>query len=929
MDLAQLAISVRSDDAQTAGQRLDGMARASRQAERGVQSLDRRSSGLGGTLGNVQRQAMAVAAALGLAFSTGSAINGALEISRATGELSTLLPGASDRLDAMTAAANRFGVTFGTGERSQLAAFYAAVSAGATDATQAIERVDAANRLAIGGAASLDGSIAILNTATNAYAAQALSAADASDVLFTGVRAGVTTIEELSGSLGRVIPTASSMGIGFDELVASVAALTTQGQDTALAVTGISGALTQILRPSAQAQQLAQELGLEFNATGLRARGFAGFMQEVVRATGGSEEAMATLFGSVEALRAVLSLAGEGGVRFAEIMEMMENRAEASQTAYERMAQEFDQRWNRVTAFATQQAVRFGNALLGVLIPAAEEVIKVFTRADDRSRALEVVLTALGVVAGVTLVNHVVALTTALAAKTAAFVTAIPAVRAYAMSVALVGPASATASAAVTALGVAVRFALGPVGVIITALGLLTLAWQENGRSAEITRQAYDRARGGLQDLTSAQYEATEAGVELLRSDIARVSALREESRSAYEAAAATLELARARVRAAQAGGSREGAIEYRRQAREIEYDLAAIRGALQGHSKNVTDLETNLQSLLAQIEARGQANRQSRRDTANAERLERDRAFHEMLLNAESAVAASRQMIAEQEAAKLKEMALERERTQMEAAQALEFLAWQMAETALERMEMEHLRRMEILREARNAELLTEQEFLERRNAMQADYDAARNRIMLASAANGFGSLAEIVGAAAGETSAAYTALFAISKGFAIAESVIAMQQAIAKALAMGFPQNIPLMAQAAASGAQIISTIQSTQPGFQSGTSWTGSGPVNGIAGVVHNREAVLNAPARAGVGGAAVDYMNRYHRLPPSDSGKGGNTVYIDARGATVDAVEGIKRAMAELQYRVEEVDRSVPARVISTLVDNRELSGRFVD
>lgn len=115
----------------------------------------------------------------------------------------------------------------------------------------------------------------------------------------------------------------------------------------------------------------------------------------------------------------------------------------------------------------------------------------------------------------------------------------------------------------------------------------------------------------------------------------------------------------------------------------------------------------------------------------------------------------------------------------------------------------------------------------------------------------------------------------------------------------------------------------------GFQSGTSWTGSGPVNGIAGVVHNREAVLNAPARAGVGGAAVDYMNRYHRLPPSDSGKGGNTVYIDARGATVDAVEGIKRAMAELQYRVEEVDRSVPARVISTLVDNRELSGRFVD
>ena len=66
---------------------------------------------------------------------------------------------------------------------------------------------------------------------------------------------------------------------------------------------------------------------------------------------------------------------------------------------------------------------------------------------------------------------------------------------------------------------------------------------------------------------------------------------------------------------------------------------------------------------------------------------------------------------------------------------------------------------------------------------------------------------------------------LFGISKGFAIAESIIAIQQSIAKAAALGFPQNIPIMAQAAAQGASIVQTITSTQPrGFEKGGLVTG---------------------------------------------------------------------------------------------------------
>ncbi|EKH9212918.1 hypothetical protein PN39_05545 [Vibrio anguillarum] len=75
------------------------------------------------------------------------------------------------------------------------------------------------------------------------------------------------------------------------------------------------------------------------------------------------------------------------------------------------------------------------------------------------------------------------------------------------------------------------------------------------------------------------------------------------------------------------------------------------------------------------------------------------------------------------------------------------------------------------------------------------------------------FGSMADIAGAFAGEQSGIYKAMFAASKAFAIAESIIKIQQGIASAAALPFPANIPAMATVAASTASIVSTIQSTQ--------------------------------------------------------------------------------------------------------------------
>ena len=79
----------------------------------------------------------------------------------------------------------------------------------------------------------------------------------------------------------------------------------------------------------------------------------------------------------------------------------------------------------------------------------------------------------------------------------------------------------------------------------------------------------------------------------------------------------------------------------------------------------------------------------------------------------------------------------------------------------------------------------------------------------MLGSASGFFDGLAGMAEAAAGEQSGIYRATFALSKGFATAKAALDMQMAISDAMSKGFPQNIPLMAQAASAGAQIASTI------------------------------------------------------------------------------------------------------------------------
>lgn len=96
-----------------------------------------------------------------------------------------------------------------------------------------------------------------------------------------------------------------------------------------------------------------------------------------------------------------------------------------------------------------------------------------------------------------------------------------------------------------------------------------------------------------------------------------------------------------------------------------------------------------------------------------------------------------------------------------------------------------------------------------------EADKQQQNMSQLLGASSDFFGQMAGLVGDYAGDSSSAYKALFAVSKGFSIAQAGMNMFMAISNAAALPWPANIPAMAVAAAQGANLISQIKGSNYG------------------------------------------------------------------------------------------------------------------
>ncbi|UTJ74829.1 phage tail length tape measure family protein [Klebsiella pneumoniae] len=136
---------------------------------------------------------------------------------------------------------------------------------------------------------------------------------------------------------------------------------------------------------------------------------------------------------------------------------------------------------------------------------------------------------------------------------------------------------------------------------------------------------------------------------------------------------------------------------------------------------------------------------------------------------------------------------------------------------------------------------------------------EAQKNTIISAATQSLFDSTADIMRTGFGEQSAIYKVAFAASKAFAIADSMVKIQQAIASgAVSAPYPANIIAMASIAAQTASIVSNIQAVSGvGFSSG-GYTGPGGKYQPAGIVHKGEYVFDQASTNRIGVSQLEAL-----------------------------------------------------------------------
>jgi phage-related protein len=107
------------------------------------------------------------------------------------------------------------------------------------------------------------------------------------------------------------------VGVGFDEVGAAMAFITTQGPGASEAATQMKAALTSLLNPNETLSKALQSVGIESGSAMLAEYGLVESLNIVKQSVGGSQDAMAKALGSTMALNGATALLGSGYTDFA------------------------------------------------------------------------------------------------------------------------------------------------------------------------------------------------------------------------------------------------------------------------------------------------------------------------------------------------------------------------------------------------------------------------------------------------------------------------------------------------------------------------------------------------------------------------------------------------------------------------------------
>jgi TP901 family phage tail tape measure protein len=376
-----------------------GVSIAMRQAQQafegGLAGIGQRIDAVGQQISGIGIQITRAFAPVGIAL--GFATKGAIDFQESMVNVQAVTGKSADEMKALSAEVLAIGRNSRAGPQEVAKAFYDIVG-GVSDASTHMDILKASVKTAEAGNAELAGTTKALISIMNSYKFSAKDAAFVSDVLTMTVGKGVGTMDEFASAFPQVTGLARSMGIRLDDLGASMAYLTTQGNTASQSATQLGAIMSAMLNPNEKMKKALKELGFESGEAAVKQLGLIGALQALKNGKYGGE--FSSLLGSIEAMRGSTALLNTDVKGFTKsFKDGLKGATDAAQKIQlQSVAAQFDLLKSRVAALG----IEIANALLPSLgqimervAPIIDKVIEWITANPQLAGAITLVAAAL------------------------------------------------------------------------------------------------------------------------------------------------------------------------------------------------------------------------------------------------------------------------------------------------------------------------------------------------------------------------------------------------------------------------------------------------------------------------------------------------------------------------------------------------------
>lgn len=306
------------------------------------------------------------------AFLTG-AVKGASDFQDGMNKMSTLFDTSKTSVKGLSSEFLNLSNKTGISATELAEAGYQALSAG-----QSVDKVgkfvETAGNLAKAGFTSTTTAVDVLTTAMNAYGKNAGSADDIANKLVRTQNLGKTTVDELASSMGKIIPTASSMGVNIDNLTSGYVSLTKQGISTAESTTYMNSMLNELGDSSTNLGKIIKEkTGMSFQDCMKSGMSLGDVLKVTKDYADENGIAYNELWGNAEAGKAGLAILNGGVDEFNNTIGIMSSKTNDVGQALQKLESPSTKAKKAINE-AKNSGIEFGTSILISLTPAINAV---------------------------------------------------------------------------------------------------------------------------------------------------------------------------------------------------------------------------------------------------------------------------------------------------------------------------------------------------------------------------------------------------------------------------------------------------------------------------------------------------------------------------------------------------------------------------